>query len=220
MIFDCNNEYPTKVPSNTLYYQNIVEEKTVKDVIEALCHPDPYRVRFPTPRKRVCFFIPNEAGVYTSFFDASLCFPLATDLATVLLYYRLPLRRHTPISIGRIVFFLLLTPHAGFPFSLFVFPYLFRIRVQKLDTWVSSGAKANKKVAIDIPNKVRNWKSNFVFIEVPDSFSLNRLRRDLARIGNKSPSLSEEKECQMKVLLDFLKNQAKYPDLMSNDSLV
>lgn len=104
--FDHYKEYQAKVPSDFLHFQSVVEEDMLKKVIDALGLPDSYCVRVPTLTECICFPKPNKVGVYMSFFDAGLRFPLDGDLVTVLCYYHLTLCRHTPISIGCGVSFL------------------------------------------------------------------------------------------------------------------
>lgn len=89
-----------------------------------------------------------------------------------------------------------------------------------MEGWVSLGARTNKKVVYETSNKVHNWKDQFVFVEVPDSFSLERSWRKLVQIDYKSPNLSKEEEGLAKAWTSCPKEHATYRDLMSHASLV
>lgn len=59
----------------------------------------------------------------------------------------------------------------------------------------------------------------FFIVEVSDSFPLDRSWRELARVGDRSPSLAEE-EGLAKILMELSKEHAIYHDLISHTSLV
>lgn len=82
------------------------------------------------------------------------------------------------------------------------------------------GARANRKVADNTPSKICNWKSHFVFVEDLNSFALDRSWRELARAGDRSPSLSKKDEGLAKLLMEFPKKQDTYRNLMSRVSLI
>lgn len=109
------------VSSEVLHCYNTLTKSTVKDLSATLDLPQPYQLRASESRNRVGFSYGYEIGIYTSFFDAGLRFPLDENVESILSLYEILLCRYTPPSVQAIITFIFLVRDLEIPFSLCLF---------------------------------------------------------------------------------------------------
>ena len=174
-------------PSNVKCKEEWVRSlrRTKGKFVEQLKLGSHYRVIIPEPNVSITEAPKNCFGMYMSVLDYGVRLPLHPFISILLHKYRIGISQLSPISWQHVLTFVAtcelkeMAPTWG----AFVHMHVLYKVAKSLPGWFYIANKTSFCTAVDKPNKLHNWRNEFVFVHCDDEKRAMRLNR-----WNESPS--------------------------------